>query len=89
MKAIGSEMKEHERENVEEDEGSGKDLRCREAKMVLHVIRTCSGNTNMFLQCSQFLTFPCDCRHHASILAYDLDNHRGCGLIRSYGISKI
>ena len=70
-------MKEHERENVEEDEGSGKDLRCRKAKMVLHVIRTCSGNTNMFLECLQSPIFSCDCRHHASILAYDLDNHRG------------
>lgn len=46
-------MKEHEAENVEEDEGSGKDLRSRKAKLVLLVIKTCSGTTNMFLDCSQ------------------------------------
>lgn len=70
-------MKEHEAENVEEDEGSGKDLRSRKAKLVLLVIKTCSGTTNMFLDCSQSPIFLCDCRDHASILAYDLDNHNG------------
>ena len=53
MKAIGGEMGKQEPEDVEEDGHSSKESSYGKALMVLKVVTTCSGTTNIFLFCLQ------------------------------------